>query len=120
MCRKPGAAAGFVLNGEVDQRGRAAESRSAGAGFKIVGAGGASEGHVEMRVHVDAAGENIFSSGVQNLRGIFSRQIFADGRDLTVRDGNVCHVRIGCGHHGSVGDDRIEAHYASSRSDKAR
>ena len=50
----------FVLNGEVDQRGRSAEGGGARAGFEIVGAGGAAEGHVEMRMHVDAAGEDEF------------------------------------------------------------
>ncbi len=48
----------FVLNGEIDQRGGAAEGRGARAGLEIVGAGGAAEGHVQMRVHVDAAGDD--------------------------------------------------------------
>ena len=47
----------FVLDGEVDERGGAAEGCGDCTGLEIVGAGGAAEGHVEMRVDVDAAGE---------------------------------------------------------------
>ena len=45
----------FILNREVDQRRRAAESRGDGAGLEIVGRGGSAERHVEMRVHIDSA-----------------------------------------------------------------
>ena len=57
----------FVLDGEIDQGGGAAEGCGAGAGFEIVGAGGAAEGHVEMSVHVDAAGKNVLAGGVRSL-----------------------------------------------------
>ena len=50
------AAAG--LDGEIDDGGGAAEGRGARAGLEIVGGGGAAERHVEMRVHVDAAGHD--------------------------------------------------------------
>ena len=48
-------------------RGGAAEGRGARAGFEIVGAGGAAEGHVEMGVAIDAAGEDVHAGGVDDL-----------------------------------------------------
>ena len=55
-----------VLNGEVDDRGRSAVSRRDRARFEIVGRRRAAERHVEMRVHVDAAREEIFAGGVDD------------------------------------------------------
>ena len=63
----------FVLDGEVDQCRRAAEGRGACAGFKIIGAGGAAEGHVEMRVYIDAAWKNELVAGIENSRSGLSR-----------------------------------------------
>jgi hypothetical protein len=37
-------------------------------------------------------------------------QIFADGSDLSIGDGNVCQIRIGCGHDGTISNDRVETH----------
>ena len=45
------------LDGEIDQRGGAAECRRARAGFEIVAGSGAAERHVQMRVDIDAAGQ---------------------------------------------------------------
>ena len=45
------------LDREIDNRRRPADGRGPRAGFKIVGGIGAAKGHVEMRVRVDAAGE---------------------------------------------------------------
>ena len=64
----------LVLNGEVDERGGAAEGGGARAGFKIVGTGGAAEGHVEMSVHVDAAGQNQFAGRVSILVAFSDRR----------------------------------------------
>ena len=50
-------------------RGGAAERRRAGAGFEIVGDGGAAERHVEMGVAVDAAGQDVHAGGVDDVRG---------------------------------------------------
>ena len=47
----------FILDSEIDERGRAAKGRGDCAGLEIVGAGGAAERHVEMGVNVDAAGD---------------------------------------------------------------
>ena len=44
-----------VLDGEVDERGRAAVGGGDGAGLEVVGRRRAAERHVEVRVHVDAA-----------------------------------------------------------------
>ena len=57
-----GVAAG--LQGEVDDGGGAAHGGGAGAGEVVVGGGGAAEGHVEMGVDVDAAGEHEEVGGV--------------------------------------------------------
>ena len=46
----------FVLDCEIDERGRAAEGCGDRAGLEVVGAGGTAEGHVEVGVNVDAAG----------------------------------------------------------------
>jgi len=48
----------FVLDGEIDERGGAAKGGGNGAGLEIVGAGGAAEGHVQMGVDIDAAGND--------------------------------------------------------------
>jgi len=70
--------------------------------FEIVGAVGASEGHVEMSVNIDSAGQNIFSGGIDNFSGIVARKILTDRRDLATADRNVACVRI-CGRgHASV------------------
>ena len=61
------------LDGEIDQRGGAAEGRGARAGFEIVARSGAAEGHVEMRVGVDAAGQQQHAGGVDHAVGRASR-----------------------------------------------
>ena len=75
----------FVLNREIDQRGRAAEGRGARAGLEIVGAGGAAERHVQMRMHVDAAGNDDAALGVENLGGVVDGKFLADRDDLAIR-----------------------------------
>ena len=100
----------FILNGKIDQRSGATESSGPGTRFKVVRTGGASEGHVEVRVDVDAPGQHEFAGGIQQLRSILSRKILTDRPDPSIRNGNIGLVRIGRGHDGTVSNDRIEAH----------
>ncbi len=64
----------FVLDGEIDERRGAAEGCGDRAGLEIVGAGGAAEGHVEVGVDVDAAGEEEEVGGVDGVGGVFGLQ----------------------------------------------
>ena len=54
------------LQGEVDDRGGAADRRGDGAGAVIVGRHRAAEGHIQMSVHVDAAGHHQQACGVDH------------------------------------------------------
>ena len=99
-----------VLDGEIDERSRAPKRRRARAGFEIVGAGRAAEGHVEMSVHVDAARENVPVGGVDDLLRVVARKIVSDGFDFAVGNGDVAGVGIGRGDHAPVDDHGIEAH----------
>src|ERR1700746_3458032 len=74
----------LVLNGKVNQRRRAAESRCARACLEIIGAGGASEGHVQMRVYVNAAGNNETIFGIENLGGVINGEFPTDGGNNSV------------------------------------
>ena len=58
-----------ILNGEVDQRRRAAVRGGDRAGLEVVGRRGAAKGHVEVRVHVDAAGHDELTGGVNDGLG---------------------------------------------------
>ena len=75
----------FVLDREIDQRGRAAEGRGNRAGLEIVGAGGAAEGHVQMGVNVDAARDDEQSRSVDHAPGVFGGQLRSDRGDLVSR-----------------------------------
>src|SRR5579862_7409743 len=55
----------FVLDREVDERGRASEGRSACASFEVVSAHRATERHVEMRMNVNSSGEHEFAGCIQ-------------------------------------------------------
>ena len=70
-----------VLDGEVHEAGRAAEGRRDGAGLEVVGGGGAAKRHVEMGVHVDAAGHHVLAGRVDGAVGAIAldRQVPADG-----------------------------------------
>ena len=76
----------FVLDGEVDERRGAAKSRGDGAGLEIVGAGGAAEGHVEVRVNVDAAGDQQQARGVNDAAGVLGGKLRGDGADAVAGD----------------------------------
>src|SRR5437588_208047 len=64
----------FVLDGEIHERGRAAPGGSTRAGLEIIGAPGTAEGHVEMRVDINAAGEDVAVFGVDQLLRVVAWQ----------------------------------------------
>src|SRR6266581_263661 len=104
----------FVLDGEVNQRGGAAKGGGDGAGLEIVGAGGAAEGHVEVRVDVNATGDHEAASGVEDTAGIFGWKLGGDGGDFVAGDANVGEERVRCGHDCAVADYRVKTHLRSS------
>src|SRR5271165_5107619 len=110
----------FVLNREVDQRGCASESGGPRTGLEVVRTGRAAERHVEMSVNVDPAGQDQLSRCVQNLAGVLCGKFRSNGGDLPVYDGDVRGVSIGCGHHRTVSDDRVETHRVLRRFGAAR
>jgi len=59
-CQRLSQGLAFVLNSEVDSV-VVPPKAAARVRFEIVGAGGAAERHVQMRVHINAARENIFT-----------------------------------------------------------
>ena len=81
------------LDGEIDDGGGAAERRRARAGFEIVARSGAAEGHVEMRVHVDAAGQQQHAGGVEHLSPAARGNARADFLDAFAFDQNVGRER---------------------------
>ena len=100
----------FVLDGEVDQRGGATEGGGASASFKIVGAGGASERHIEMGVDIDPAGEDILARGINQALGIFARQAAAERDHAAVFNRNIGLTSIRSRDHGAAGNDGVEPH----------
>jgi hypothetical protein len=108
----------FVLDREINQRGCAAKCRGTCAGFEVIRARRASERHVQMGVHVDAARQQQLSRRVQDTRCIFRWQVFTDCRNFAIDDGNICQIRIGRRHHSSIPNDCIEAHGTSVQSEQ--
>ena len=104
----------LVLNGEIDQRGGAAERCGNGAGLKVVGAGGPAEGHVEVRVYIDAAGEEQMVGGVDGARCVFRRELRGDGGNFAASDAYVGKGGVGRGDDGGVLNDGVEVHWRSS------
>ena len=78
----------LVLNREVDDRGGAAVRRGDRAGLEVVGRRRAAERHVEVRVHVDPAREDVLAGGIDDaIRG--HRQRRPDRGDLLLLDEDV-------------------------------
>ena len=77
----PGAAR---LNGEIDDGGGAADGRRARSSFEIVARGCPAERHVQMRVRVDAAGQQQHARGVQHYMAGLRRDARADFFDDAV------------------------------------
>ena len=104
----------FVLDGEIDQRGRPAESRGRCAGQEIVGAGGAAEGHVEVGMNVDAAGDDEQSGGVDDAASILDGKSRSDGRNLVANNADVGDEGVRRSDDRAVADDGIKAHGRTS------
>jgi hypothetical protein len=100
----------FVLDGEVDQRGSATEGGGASARFEVVGAGGTSEGHVEVGVDIDPPGENILARGINESVGIFVRQAAAKRDHPAVFNRNIGLTSVRSRDHGAAGNDGVEPH----------
>src|SRR5207244_595571 len=90
----------FVLDGEVDERGGATKGRGDCAGLEVVGAGSASKGHVEVRVDVNAAGDQQQAGSVDNAAGVFYGKLRGNGANAIPADADVGTIRVGCGDHG--------------------
>jgi hypothetical protein len=105
------------LGGEVDNGSGAAECRSDGAGGKIVARTCIAERHIEVRVDVDAAGNNEFPRSVDGAVGIEMQIGFDAGDSLSVDEQVGDHVSVG-GNDPAVSDKR--SHSVSFREEKVR
>jgi len=85
--------------------------------LEIVGAGGATEGHVEVGVDVDAAGNDEHAGGVEDARGVFGGKLGGEGGDFVAVDAHVGEGSVGGGYDGAVTDYGVKAHFYSSRAD---
>src|SRR5207253_6038535 len=103
----------FVLDGEVDERGGAAEGGGDGARLEIIGAGGAAEGHVQVRVDIDPAGDDQAAGGVQDEGGIFRGELGGHGGDFVAVDAHIGDASIRRGDYRAVADYRVKTHLRS-------
>ena len=94
------------LDGEIDERGGAAKRRRARAGFEIVAGRGSAEGHVEMRVDVDAARQQQHAGCVDHAAGVLGGQRWRDVADLFAIDQDVGGEGALGRDYGSVSDQR--------------
>src|SRR5439155_25045039 len=100
----------FVLDGKINQRSSSAKRSRAGAGLKIVGAGGAAEGHIQMRMNVNPAGHNVLALCINDASSILARESLPNGRNLAAADSYVSRVSIGRGDYNSVYDESVKSH----------
>src|SRR5439155_19625744 len=84
------------LDHEVDVTGRPAEGRRRLARLDVVDRHRAAEGHVEVRMRIDAAREHILAGGVDHPVGRHVER-FADQRDRLVLDVEIRDVIVGGG-----------------------
>ena len=98
--------AAAILDREVDQARRPAERGGDRAGLEVVGRRGAAERHVEMRMNVDAARQDVLSRGVDRTVGLeaMRRQVAADGGDCAVLAVDVGDVVVTRRDDAAVGD----------------
>ena len=94
----------LVGDGKIDVRGGAAEGRRLVAGVEIVGRFRHADGQLQMRVHVDAAGQHVAIGRVDHLRA-FGLQTFANHGDLLAVDQQIGFDDVAGGNEGSVLDD---------------
>ena len=90
------------LDGEIDDGGGAADGRRARSGFEIVARCRAAERHVEMRVRVDAAGQQQHAGGVQHLVAGLERNARAHFLDGLAFDQHIRGESFVRGHHRAV------------------
>ena len=91
------------LDDEVDVGGRAAERGRRLARLDVVDRGRPAERHVEVRVRVDAARQQVLAARVDDpVRRLVER--LADERDRLVVDVDVGHVVVGRGHDAAALD----------------
>src|SRR5579859_4168252 len=104
----------FILNGKIDERGRAAEGCSDGAGLEIVGAGGAAEGHIQMCVHIDTARNDEKSCGIDDAASIVDGELSSKRRDFVAADAEVRGEGVHRGNDRAVADDGVKTHGRTS------
>ena len=98
-----------ILQDEVEHGGGAAAGCSSGAGEIVVSRDGAAEGHCQMGVGVDCAGQNQLAGSVNNVGAAVGSQISADCDDLAVLHCDVSLVHLSCGNDGAILDNQIHS-----------
>ena len=68
----------------IDNRGRTATGRCAGAGKKIVAAAGQTGINVEMGMNIHAAGHHVAAAGVNDFTGLFNGYLFGQLADQAI------------------------------------
>ena len=104
----PGEGLALFLGGEVDDRGRAAEDRAQGARSEVVRRPPPREGHVEMGVRVDAAGDHHEAARVDDVRR--AGELGSHGRDPPPLDGDVRDEALGRGDERAALDEEVVGH----------
>ena len=111
------------LDDEVDVAGRPAERRRGLAGLDVVDRDRAPERHVEMRVRVDPAREDVLPGRVDHLVRLDVERL-ADQRDALALGVDVAHVVVGGGHdpsaldqYGHAAQFRLVRRWLSTRSE---
>src|SRR5216684_1189804 len=89
-------------------------SRGDSARFEIVGARGAAEGHVQMRVHIDTTGNHQVIRCVDYAPRIFDWEPRTYGRDFVANDADVRDACVGRGHYRAVSNHRVKTHLRAS------
>src|SRR6266568_3436183 len=102
-----------AVEGVVDERGGASEGCGDGASLEVVGAGGAAKGHVEVRVHVDAAGDDETAGSVDYFARVFGGKLSGDGGDFVSVDTDVGDAGVSSGYDRAVADYGVKTHLRS-------
>ena len=100
----------FVLDRKIDQRGGAAESCRDRATLEIVCAGSSAKRHIEVGMHVNAAGDDEVIRGVDHAASILDGQPCTDCRDFVTRDADIRDGCVGGGHYRAVPDNGVKTH----------
>src|ERR1035441_6024794 len=95
------------LDGEIHDAGGAAEGGGARSGFEIVGGGGAAEGHVEVGVGVNAAGQDVHAGGVDDGGGGVLGNAGADFLDAFAFDQDIGGPGFVRRDDGAVADESV-------------